>query len=81
MSLSLLITINVLADVALLAGLAWVMSRAARLQPHVASAEAPRSQRAEHALAHHRRPSSLRPTRADVALDRASQMTARQPVS
>jgi hypothetical protein len=37
MSLSLLIAINVLADVALIAGLAYAMSRAARLTPHVAS--------------------------------------------
>jgi hypothetical protein len=34
MSLSLLITINALADSALLAGLAYAMSRASRLRPH-----------------------------------------------
>ena len=38
MSLSTAITINALADVALLGGLAYVMSRAARLRPHVARA-------------------------------------------
>jgi hypothetical protein len=59
MSLSLLIAINVLADVALIAGLAYAMSRAARLTPHVASVPdaqplaalvpaAPRRQRAGH---------------------------------
>ncbi len=37
MSLPLLIAINVLADVALIAGLAYAMSRAARLTPHVAA--------------------------------------------
>jgi hypothetical protein len=36
MSLSLLVTINVLADLGLLALLAYVMSRAARLKPHAA---------------------------------------------
>jgi hypothetical protein len=38
MSLPLLIAINVLADAALIAGLAYAMSRAARLAPHVAAA-------------------------------------------
>lgn len=37
MSLQLLIAINVLADAALIGGLAYVMSHAARLTPHVAS--------------------------------------------
>jgi hypothetical protein len=37
MSLPLLIAINVLADAALIAGLAYAMSRAARLTPHVAA--------------------------------------------
>ncbi len=36
MSLPLLIAINVVADIALIAGLAYAMSRAARLTPHVA---------------------------------------------
>ena len=36
MSLSLVLTINALADAALLGGLAWFMSQAARLTPHVA---------------------------------------------
>jgi hypothetical protein len=40
MSLSLVIAINVIADVSLLAGLAYVMSRAARLTPHVAAVQA-----------------------------------------
>ena len=35
MSLSLAITINALADVALLGGLGYVMSRSTRLTPHV----------------------------------------------
>jgi hypothetical protein len=37
MSLSLVITINALIDTALLGGLAYVMSRAARLTPHVSA--------------------------------------------
>jgi anti-sigma-K factor RskA len=40
MSLSLVIAINVLADTVLVGGLAYVMSRAESLTPHVASAEA-----------------------------------------
>jgi hypothetical protein len=40
MSLSLAITINALADVALLGGLGYVMSRATRLTPHVLAAHA-----------------------------------------
>ncbi len=52
MSLSLLITINVLAIVALLAGLAHAMSRARLLKPHVASRQAAKqSPSAEQALA------------------------------
>jgi hypothetical protein len=39
MSLSLVIAINVLADTLLVGGLAYVMSRAESLTPHVASAE------------------------------------------
>ncbi len=35
MSLSLIIAINALADISLVAGLAYVMSHAARLRPHV----------------------------------------------
>jgi hypothetical protein len=37
MSLSLVITINALIDTALLGGLAYVMSRATRLTPHVSA--------------------------------------------
>ncbi len=40
MSLSLVIAINVIADISLLAGLAYAMSRAARLTPHVATVQA-----------------------------------------
>jgi hypothetical protein len=40
MSLSLAIAVNVLATVALLAGLAYAMSRTVRLTPHVASLDA-----------------------------------------
>ena len=56
MSLSLLITINVLADIALLAGLAYVMSRATRLDPHVASIDATRAPAAEQPPTQQRRP-------------------------
>ncbi len=38
MSLSLLITVNALADIALVGALAWVMSRPSHLTPHVGSA-------------------------------------------
>jgi hypothetical protein len=34
MSISLLLTINALADAALIGGLAWCMAQAARLTPH-----------------------------------------------
>lgn len=39
MSLSLVIIINLLADTALIGGLAYVMSRASHLTPHVLEAE------------------------------------------
>ena len=39
MSLSLAIALIVILDVALLAGLAWVMSRPKRLQPHEPAAD------------------------------------------
>jgi hypothetical protein len=71
MSLSLLITINVLADTALLAGLAYVMSRATRLDPHVASIDATRSPAAEQPLAQQRRPRSARSSRPEVTRPRA----------
>jgi len=58
MSLSLVIAINVIADISLLAGLAYAMSRAARLTPHVAAVQAPA---AEQQVVSQRRP---RPTRA-----------------
>lgn len=50
MSLSLLITINVLADIALLGGLAYAMSRAKGLTPHVASVQPAQSSAAEQRL-------------------------------
>jgi len=37
MSLSLAIALNVLLDVAVLGGLAWVMSRAGKLAPHTSN--------------------------------------------
>lgn len=43
MSVSLLIAVNVLADIALLAGLAYVMSHARKLEPHVSSVQAVQS--------------------------------------
>ena len=39
MSLSLAITLNAILDAALLTGLAWVMSRASKLEPHSPAAE------------------------------------------
>jgi hypothetical protein len=45
MSLSLVIAINVIADISLLAGLAYVTSRAARLTPHVAAVQATPAER------------------------------------
>ena len=39
MSLSLVIALNVVLDALLLGGLAWVMSRAGRLEPHEPAAE------------------------------------------
>lgn len=41
MTLSLAIIINVLADLTLIGGLAYAMSRAARLSPHIAVTDAP----------------------------------------
>jgi hypothetical protein len=76
MSLSLLITINVLADIALLAGLAHAMSRATRLKPHVASLRATQSPSAEQALAGQRQPRSARSSRPQVARP-GSAMTSR----
>ena len=40
MSLSLAIALNILFDVAILGGLAWVMSRAGKLAPHTSNAGA-----------------------------------------
>jgi hypothetical protein len=54
MSLSLLITINVLFDIALLGGLAYVMSHASRLTPHVGSVQPALVSPAEHRLARQR---------------------------
>ena len=60
MSLSLVIAINVIADVSLLAGLAYVMSRAARLTPHVAAVQATS---AEQQVVSHRPPRPARASR------------------
>jgi hypothetical protein len=72
MSLSLLITINVFADIALLAGLAHVMSRATRLKPHVASLDAVQSPQAERPPAAQRHPRAARAARPELARARAS---------
>ena len=69
MSLSLLIAINTLADIALLGGLAYVMSHARHLTPHVGSvqaavvspAEQPLARRLEQGSAHRARPDLARP--------------------
>jgi len=71
MSLSLLITINVLADIALVASLAYAMSRATRLQPHVASLRAAQPL-AEQAPAQQRHARQTRSNRPQVARLRAS---------
>ncbi|HEY2572274.1 MAG TPA: hypothetical protein VGI27_12415 [Solirubrobacteraceae bacterium] len=71
MSLSLLITINVLADIALLAGVAHVMSRATRLKPHIASLDAQPLQ-AEETPAAQRHPRAARSARPELARARAS---------
>ena len=60
MSLSLVIAINVIADISLLAGLAYVMSRAARLTPHVAAVQATP---AEQQVVSRRQPRSARASR------------------
>jgi hypothetical protein len=49
MTLSLVIAINVLADVALLCGLAYAMSHAARLTPHVSARDELALRRVENA--------------------------------
>ncbi|HEY2180518.1 MAG TPA: hypothetical protein VGH09_02490 [Solirubrobacteraceae bacterium] len=63
MSLSLVIAINVIADISLLAGLAYVMSRAARLTPHVASVQATAP---EQQVVYERQPRSVRASRQPV---------------
>jgi hypothetical protein len=63
MSISLAIAINVIADISLLAGLAYVMSRAARLTPHVAAVEATA---AEQQVVSQRQPRSTRAGRQTV---------------
>ena len=70
MSLSLLITINVLADIALLGGLAYVMSHARRLEPHVASEQMAQSTSEQLAQQRERRPAHV--PRPDFARSRAS---------
>jgi hypothetical protein len=60
MSLSLVIAINVIADISLLAGLAYVMSRAARLTPHVAAVQVTA---AEEQIVAQRQPRSTRDRR------------------
>ncbi|HEX3452429.1 MAG TPA: hypothetical protein VHS26_03945 [Solirubrobacteraceae bacterium] len=60
MSLSLAIAINAIADISLLAGLAYVMSRAARLTPHVAAVE---TTAAEQQPVSQRQPRSTRASR------------------
>lgn len=70
MSLSLLITINLLAVVALLALLSYVMSRASRLRPHTATLQVSRPV-AERTPLRQRRTFSARSTRTDIARLRA----------
>jgi hypothetical protein len=60
MSLSLVIASNVIADISLLAGLAYAMSRAARLTPHIAAVPATA---AEQQVVSHRQPRSTRASR------------------
>ena len=70
MSISLIITINVLADISLVAGLAYVMSHAARLKPHVASVQLTQPERQAAARRPHAR--STRSIRPHGAATRAS---------
>ena len=72
MSVSLLIAVNVLADIALLGGLAYAMSRVSRLTPHVASVQAEQSSPAEQQLARRREPRSADVARPDFARPRTS---------
>ena len=67
MSLPLLIAINVLADIALIAGLAHAMSRATRLTPHVASVRATQLPSAEQEYVQRRQTRSARAGRRGVA--------------
>jgi hypothetical protein len=60
MSLPLVIAINVIADISLLAGLAYAMSRAARLTPHIAAVQATP---AEQQIVSQRQPRSARASR------------------
>jgi hypothetical protein len=71
MSLSLLITINIVAAVALLAGLAHAMSHPRRLKPHVASVDASQALKAERTPATRRHPRPARPELARVRASRA----------
>jgi hypothetical protein len=75
MSLSLLITINVLADIALLGGLAYAMSHARRLKPHVAAIQPAQTLPAEQPLARPRERRPAQPARPDFARPRASVAT------
>jgi hypothetical protein len=71
MSLSLVITINVLADIALLGGLAYVMSHARKLEPHVASVQMAQSTPSEQ-LASQRQQRPTHVARPDFARPRTS---------
>jgi hypothetical protein len=70
MSLSLLVTINVLADIALLCGLAYAMSRARKLEPHGASVQM--AQSTSERLAPQRERHPVHVGRPDFARSRAS---------
>jgi hypothetical protein len=77
MSVSLLIAVNVLADIALLGGLAYVMSHARKLEPHVPSVQPVQStpseqlaRQSEQGQAHAARPAHV--ARPDFARSRAS---------
>jgi hypothetical protein len=86
MSLSLVITINALADIALLGGLAYVMSHARKLEPHVASVQMVQStpseqlapQRQQRQQRHVARPGFARPGTSVAARSGAQPAGARE---
>ena len=82
MSLTLIITINAVADLLLLAGLAYAMSLSRRLKPHVASLDATQATAEQPLHVAQRRPRTARPSRAHAAAQRASvERTAGAPLA